>query len=318
MASYRKLPGRRRGLVFGSSLWLAPDHLLLVRSSRFSEDYRRFYLRDIQAVVMTRTARFHVPAWVWFAPLLLLVLTPFVIAGSIPMWVVAAAAALLLAWWLFVSLTRSCVCRLYTAVSSEELPSLCRLRPARKALAILEERIAAVQGAMPVDWAEQAAASPLSVAARRSLAQNLDTAPVRTWASLALVILLFADAALTAYSGQRRDTGLVLANSALLIAEAACIIAVMLQHYRGKLHRSMRNFAIVVVLVLGAAIYIQMFGQALSPRPGASPEERQVISDMRNAFNAARIAQAYAVVSLGLGIAGLLLSFGRNPEPRTE
>jgi hypothetical protein len=141
---------------------------------------------------------------------------------------------------------------------------------------------------------------------------------VRTGASLILIALLFADAALTAYTGQRRDTALIAANIALLVAEAACIVAIMMQNHRGQLHRSIRNFAIVVVMVLGAALYLQMIAQAMTPRPGATPEERQVINDMRAAVNAERIGQIYSVISLGLGVAGLVLSFGRNPEPRTE
>ena len=59
MTSYRKLPGRRRGFLFGSSVWLADDHLLLVKSARFREEYRRFYFRDIQAIVTADAMRFH-------------------------------------------------------------------------------------------------------------------------------------------------------------------------------------------------------------------------------------------------------------------
>ena len=40
----------------GSSVWLGPDHLLLVESLRFREEYKRFYLRDIQAIAVARRA----------------------------------------------------------------------------------------------------------------------------------------------------------------------------------------------------------------------------------------------------------------------
>ena len=59
MNSIRKLPGRRRGFLFGSSVWMGPDHLLLVKSARFREDYKRFYFRDIQAIVTAGAPRFH-------------------------------------------------------------------------------------------------------------------------------------------------------------------------------------------------------------------------------------------------------------------
>src|SRR5437016_13358775 len=47
---YRRLPGKQRGWIRKSSLWEGEDHLLLVRGTRFAEDYRRFYYRDIQAI----------------------------------------------------------------------------------------------------------------------------------------------------------------------------------------------------------------------------------------------------------------------------
>ena len=57
---YRKLPGHRRGFIFGSSVWLGSDHLLLVKSSRFREEYKRFYFRDVQSIVTAASPRFHI------------------------------------------------------------------------------------------------------------------------------------------------------------------------------------------------------------------------------------------------------------------
>ena len=36
-----------------SQVWLAPDHVLVLRSSRIKETYRRFLFADIQAIVIT-------------------------------------------------------------------------------------------------------------------------------------------------------------------------------------------------------------------------------------------------------------------------
>ena len=55
---YRRLTrGRTRpgfAVAFGGrcSLWLGRDHLLRIDSSGYTESYRRFFLRDIQAVMM--------------------------------------------------------------------------------------------------------------------------------------------------------------------------------------------------------------------------------------------------------------------------
>src|SRR5262245_127100 len=38
-----------------SSLWLGGDHLLVVESNGYSEKYRRFYFKDIQALTICKT-----------------------------------------------------------------------------------------------------------------------------------------------------------------------------------------------------------------------------------------------------------------------
>lgn len=52
---YRKLPGSGLGWSGLARLWIAEDHLLEVNSLLISERYRRFFLRDISALVIRRT-----------------------------------------------------------------------------------------------------------------------------------------------------------------------------------------------------------------------------------------------------------------------
>ncbi len=53
--AYRKLPGRALAFSGIGRLWLADDHLLEVESLLFHERYRRFFLKDIAAIVIRRT-----------------------------------------------------------------------------------------------------------------------------------------------------------------------------------------------------------------------------------------------------------------------
>src|SRR5260370_38411039 len=50
---YRKIPGARRTPLRKASLWLAGDHILSVDSHRFPEEYKRYYFKDIQAIIVT-------------------------------------------------------------------------------------------------------------------------------------------------------------------------------------------------------------------------------------------------------------------------
>jgi hypothetical protein len=76
---YQRLPGRgslvegNRWLAVTRSLctvWMARDHLLLISRTGYTETYKRFYFRDIQAVIIRKTAT----AFVWNIVLMILAL----------------------------------------------------------------------------------------------------------------------------------------------------------------------------------------------------------------------------------------------------
>jgi len=185
---YRRLTWARRrqsGFVvftyIRSSLWLGQDHLLGIDSNGFTETYKRFYFRDIQAVTLRLTRRRLI--WNWVLGVLIILF----VAG----WGFAAAVSLSTRWeelvpWVVITLVLAipllmnrllgptCVCQLRTAVQTEELPSLCRLRQTRKILNRLRPLIAAAQGELAPEeiparmqaWADAsapAADSPLYV-----------------------------------------------------------------------------------------------------------------------------------------------------------
>jgi len=151
---YKRVPGGRRGFFRRASLWLGDDHLLAVTGWRFTEDYKRYYYRDIQALVLARTRRWAVTL-PWFVVALCLATFALVAqAGSIA-WLPEVGWNLLLALalaWLFVSLKASVRCSIQTAVSREELPSILRLWSAQRALRILADRIAQAQGTLVEGW----------------------------------------------------------------------------------------------------------------------------------------------------------------------
>lgn len=146
---YRKLTGRRRTLLGYSQLWLAPDHLLLVKSTRIAEQYQRFALADIQALTITRSSS-RIPfqiaaalaaiAWTLAALAVHLIWAKyfFVITGA------AALAAVI------VDMLRgpACRCHLTTAVSREWLRPVSRIRAAQSFLGVIRPAIEAVQGTL--------------------------------------------------------------------------------------------------------------------------------------------------------------------------
>ena len=143
--------------VSRSSLWLGKDHLLCVDTSGYTETYKRFYFRDIQAVIIRATGRRAVWNWIWGVPAIIFLLSLF---GSLPYAGAAGPDSNLGEIVFFAFLTsifavallinnllgRACVCQLRTAVQIEDLPSLNRLRRARKVLGRIRPLITAAQG----------------------------------------------------------------------------------------------------------------------------------------------------------------------------
>ena len=140
-----------------SSLWLGKDHLLCVEASGYTETYKRFHFRDIQAITFMATKRRAIWNWIWGVPttislVLLLASLPYTGSagpnsnlGEIVFFACLTAifaAALLINSFL----GPSCICHLRTAVQMEELSSLNRLRRARKVLNRVRPLIAAAQG----------------------------------------------------------------------------------------------------------------------------------------------------------------------------
>jgi len=158
IAEYKKLPGtglRRVGFITLAAsrtrLYLGADHLLSVDSIFGSETYKRFYFRDIQAFTVRRTPWGLVTVLIFggllgLSALGLLSADPITFGfGS----VFTVLFSLFFLGFLLQQLVRGGTCRtsVQTAVQTEELPSLNRVRTCRKVLARLQPLILAAQPA---------------------------------------------------------------------------------------------------------------------------------------------------------------------------
>ena len=147
---YVQLPGSYRGFFRKASLWEGADHILCVKGTRFNEEYRRFYYRDIQAFIIEKRARAGSVGW-WIVLLVLLFVSMIAAAKNDPphSWVALVVLLPLLAVRLEITVRRSCRCSIQTAVSREPLPSLMRRTSAEAVITRLQSRISAEQGDLP-------------------------------------------------------------------------------------------------------------------------------------------------------------------------
>ncbi|MEE4264767.1 MAG: hypothetical protein V2I56_18935 [Desulfobacteraceae bacterium] len=148
-AGYHKLPGSKKGFLIGKyTLWQGSDHLLQIFSRVGVEEYKRFYFSDIQAVVTRKTAVGTIQNIVVGFLVLLFTLPAIFFEGGWSLFyaIVAAAMFFLLLVGLFKGPT--CETKLMTAVQTEKLHTLHRLKIASSVMDSLRVHIHRTQGVL--------------------------------------------------------------------------------------------------------------------------------------------------------------------------
>jgi hypothetical protein len=133
-----------------TSLWLGKDHLLVIDTSGYTETYKRFHFRDIQALVLCRTDTWLYQAVVLAAFGSLFGLIAIFGGNAVVAWVFGSLAAIFgILVLVDLLLGPSSKCYVRTAVQTEQLASLARVRRAQQVLATLRPLINSVQGELP-------------------------------------------------------------------------------------------------------------------------------------------------------------------------
>lgn len=138
------------------SLWLGSDHLLLVERSGFTESYKRFYFRDIQAITIQKTSRRSIWNGVLAIPFVICLFGFFVSMTSPRNTTGMVISSILLVITLLPIILNNirgtaCTCQLKTAVQIENLGSIGRVNQAHKVLDKIRPFIVAAQGQLTAE-----------------------------------------------------------------------------------------------------------------------------------------------------------------------
>lgn len=245
------LPGRgvRRdrsfaALATNSRLWLTKDYLLSVDNDRFSEDYRRFYYQDIQAITVRRTRRWEA----WNAAWIVLAIVSLGLAvwlwDHTSLWGLAVAMCLALVW----NLTKgpSCICHLHTSVHTEELPSLGHLKTVAKVMALLSARIRMAQGEMPdggvQERAEDIALQRATAEGRGPLAGSVEARGegYNGGAHRLLFLLLLVAGLVNLVFLTNRHIAMTLLNIVLALGLFGAVLASLVRQFQWKMGAGVR------------------------------------------------------------------------------
>jgi hypothetical protein len=314
---YTRMPGGLRGFVRKSSLWEGSDHFLLLRGTRFSEEYRRFYYRDIEALLVQKCARAGSIGW-WVVNLIVCaVAIPTAFTSRFPIEITGAIAmlpVLLLLARLVIALRHSCRCVVQTAVSREELPSLYRVWTAKKALGRLRDKIAEVQGVVPEDAGSlltnteaEAVEAPPPLEAHRMRAKAVRSVNL----ALAAFLLLLVDGAQTfSFADGPKASGSLwtrLLSAALLTSMGGMTVLALLGTTGLRSLRKLRALLLVALLFEGCDIYLStVLGSLYSVQKGTVDI---TISALRVWQWLVRVDGGLCVLLGGVGLVFVLLNW---------
>ncbi len=148
---YRRIARGTIAMIMRCSLWLGDDHLLSVKSTGYTEDYVRIYLKDLKGVVAQRTR-----TWMLLNGILGSVLALIAIGilgtneifsgGTIALFIVGSP--FLIAFLMNLVQGPTCKTNLLTPLGLVDIPALQRSRKVTRLIQELRPLVAAQQGSM--------------------------------------------------------------------------------------------------------------------------------------------------------------------------
>ncbi|MFC1823360.1 hypothetical protein ACFL9T_11680 [Thermodesulfobacteriota bacterium] len=143
---YRRLRGIGRGVFGYNRLYLGTDHLLAVYSIYYSEDYKRFYYRDIQALVTRKTITGKIQNICLGTISLLFLLSALWFKGGWALFFNMMAGIFVM--FLLINWFRgpTCISHIMTPVQTVRLFAFTRLKNTRRAMNHLKSLVEGTQG----------------------------------------------------------------------------------------------------------------------------------------------------------------------------
>lgn len=238
---------RRRGFLGGyESMWLADDHLLLLRSNgwadRWRESNRRFYFRDIQALIFCETKKRRNISLGLLCPALFFLLMALLFQETGYLFHVPNALFFFLFSGIYWFKGPTCRCSIQTAVQSTSLPCF-RMRAAVKLKEQLQPRIEQAQGHFERQhfYAVQKMVNQPDSSTPSSSQKQLPKHTIQDIPNfnnsfhILAFLLVLGQVATSLVAMQSRGQVLFLLETCLLLASLGCLITALYRQSRSQL-----------------------------------------------------------------------------------
>ncbi len=244
---YQRLPGKKKSFLIGFyTLWQGVDHLLLVYSRFGVEDYKRFYFSDIQSIITYKTVFGKIQNLI--IGLFLVIFGVFVIAldgaGAIFGGIMAGCMIIFLSInWLR---GPTCITHLQTAVQTEKLHPLCRLKHAQKVMDRLWPLIEQVQGHLTPETLNLKILYDSKTAPAMFYATSTErnTKTIRNESGIAhltLFSLMLCEGLMVLLNAYFRLTAFTLLSTFASMGIGICVIVALVKQRNSNIPRSLRN-----------------------------------------------------------------------------
>lgn len=245
--TYRRLTGKKKGFLVGyHNLWQGEDHLLQIYSRLGVEDYKRFYFTDIQAIITHQTDIGKIQNFVLGGLTGLFGLFAFTSGGGWSIFHGIVTGVMLL--FLVINIFKGPTCEtfLLTAVQTEKLHSLHRLKTTEPVMNRLRALIEQVQGQSNPEILAQQPPGVSTHQTRRALPVTRKR-PLKAETSvkgrvhLALFVLLVVDSLFIGCSFFYTHEALSLGGTAVSMLLAICVIVALVKQHESNLKQSLRK-----------------------------------------------------------------------------
>ena len=246
-STYRRLPGKKKGFLVGyHTLWQGADHLLQVYSRLGVEDYKRFYFNDIQAIITRKTAAGKIQNIVLVVLAGLFGLLGAIFGGG---WLIFYASIIgVLALILLINLLRGPTCEtvLMTAVQTEKLHSLHRIKTAQSVMNQLRSLIEQRQGRINPETVFRQAVRPNDRHTPQKLPDNhkqIHRGPKHENGRVHLLLfaLLIFEGLIAVAGFLFRHVALTLMGSAIMMVLGICVVLALVRQHESNLKQTLRT-----------------------------------------------------------------------------
>ena len=245
-----------------NTLWLGKDHVLSIDSKVFSEDYKRFYYGDIQAIITRKTAHGKI-----LNILLALLGGLFVLLAALITEIGLVIFGILAGVTLFLLLINwlrgpTCLCHLYTAVQTEKLPSLNRLRDAQKAMNLLRPLIEQAQGTLAPEALRAEGSGRPQTEATTSVIESTIRPKSQEHGGFHGILFcgLLLDGLISAVDLFYNHIAITLLGGVIAMGVGACVIIALVKQYKSNMTGTLRG---ITWGALGYLFFSFLVGQSL-------------------------------------------------------